>query len=90
MQSCSTCQQEAELELFKAREKTLDYSFRSVKKSASAKLENKFVLWSRRNVDDAIVTLEEDVGSVFKAVADFVQRNVKEVAQGAEVAFSEH
>lgn len=59
------------MELVREREKTLDRYLVLVKKElAGVKLENAFLPWFRGNVDNKVVTLEEDVGSVIMAVAE--------------------
>lgn len=73
------------------RKKTSDRGLESFKKTlADVKVENASLWWSRVNFDGKVVTLQENVGSVLKAVAELAWQYVTQVLQSVDSAFSEH
>lgn len=84
-ETASTHKREAEMELLKDREKTLDCNLVSIRKElAGVTVEMASRRWSRSNVDDKFLALGKDVGSALKAETDSDQHNVTQVAGSVE------
>lgn len=84
-------QREVEIKSLREREKTLNRTLASVRKSlAGVKVENASLWWARGSADEKVAALEAEVGLAPKVVADLDQLNKTQVAQSVDATFSDH
>lgn len=68
-----------------------DCNLGSVKKAfGGVKMESASLRWSSGNVNDKIESLEPDVGSTLKSMADWAPKKMSQVTQSVKNPFSEH